>query len=126
MLQPLIQSSEYQAGDRAEQTAQRLQRMAKAQSGEDKAKMREVAQNFEGLFLGQMLENIFAGLETNELFGGGDAEDIYKSMMMEEYGKMMAKSGGIGVADHVMRQLLQQQEAIPAKTELEERLTKNK
>jgi peptidoglycan hydrolase FlgJ len=126
MLQPLIQSSEYQAGDRAEQTAQRLQRMAKAQSGEDKAKMREVAQNFEGLFLGQMLENIFAGLETNELFGGGDAEDIYKSMMMEEYGKMMAKSGGIGVADHVMRQLLQQQEAIPAKTELEERLTQNK
>ena len=110
MLQPLIQSSEYQAGDRAQQAAARLQRMAKAQSGEDKAKMREVAQNFEGLFLGQMLENIFAGLETNELFGGGDAEDIYKSMMMEEYGKMMAKSGGIGVADHVMRQLLQQQE----------------
>jgi peptidoglycan hydrolase FlgJ len=119
MLQPMMQSTDLQQADRAAAMAERVQRMANAKQGADKAKMRQVAQDFEGLFLGQMLENIFAGLETNELFGGGDAEDIYKSMMMEEYGKAMAKTGGIGVADHVMRQMLQQQEAIPAKAKTE-------
>jgi Rod binding domain-containing protein len=31
-------------------------------------------------------------------------------MMIDEYGKLMSKSGGIGIADHVTRQLLQEQE----------------
>ncbi len=101
--------------DRAAGAAERMQNITKLQAGADKAKIRQAAEDFEGLFLGQMLEHLFSGLETNELFGGGDAEDIYKSMMMEQYGKSMAKSGGIGVADHVMRQMLQQQEGNVAK-----------
>jgi Rod binding domain-containing protein len=32
-------------------------------------------------------------------------------MMVQEYGKIMAKAGGIGVADHVARQMLQLQES---------------
>ncbi len=110
MTQGLDFQAAAQGADRAAAAAERMQRLAKTQGGVDKAKIRQAAEDFEGLFLGQMLEHLFSGLETNEMFGGGDAEDIYKSMMMEEYGKMMAKSGGIGVASHVMRQMLQQQE----------------
>ena len=31
-------------------------------------------------------------------------------MMTEEYGKIIARSGGIGVADHVKREMLRMQE----------------
>lgn len=78
-------------------------------------KIRKAAQEFEAMFISQMLEHMFAGVETDPMFGGGEAEDIYRSMLVDEYGKLMAKSGGIGVADHVMRQLLESQEAASAR-----------
>lgn len=41
-------------------------------------------------------------------------------MMIDEYGKMTARSGGIGLTDQIMTQILRQQEAdttAPAKAE---------
>ncbi len=59
-----------------------------------------------------MLGHMFDGIKTNKLFGGGQGEDMYKSLMVEEYGKSIAKAGGIGVADQVVRSvMLQFQEA---------------
>jgi peptidoglycan hydrolase FlgJ len=73
-------------------------------------KIKEAAQEFEAVFISQMLEHMFGGVKTNELFGGGQSEDIYRSMMIDEYGKLIAKSGGVGIADQVTRQLLQEQD----------------
>lgn len=73
-------------------------------------KIDAAAQDFEAVFISQMLEHMFDGVQTNEIFGGGEAEDIYRSMMIDEYGKIMSKAGGIGLADHVKRQLLTLQE----------------
>lgn len=73
-------------------------------------KIDETAQDFEAVFLSQMLEHMFEGVNTNVVTGGGEAEDIYQSMMVEEYGKIIARRGGIGLADHVKRQLLTLQE----------------
>ena len=70
------------------------------------------AEDFEAVFLSQMLEHMFSGIETPEMFGGGTyAEEVYQSLMVDEYGKILARSGGIGVADHVKRELLSLQEA---------------
>ena len=57
-----------------------------------------------------MLAPMFEGLETDELFGGGPGEDIYRSILVEEYGKAIARSGGIGIADAVQREILRLQE----------------
>ncbi len=73
-------------------------------------KIDQTAQEFEALFISQMLQHMFAGVETNELFGGGEGEDMYKSLLIDEYGKLMAQSGGIGLADHVRREMLNLQE----------------
>jgi Rod binding domain-containing protein len=100
----------FYAAKRAEDMAARVQRLAQANDPRSQ-EIKKAAEEFEGMFLGQMLEHLFAGIQTNELFGGGQAEDIYRSMMVQEYGKIMAKSGGIGVADHVARQMLQHQES---------------
>ena len=73
-------------------------------------KAREVAEKFEAFFLGQMLQPMFASFEPAEPFGGGHAEKIWKSLMVDEVGKSMAKNGGIGLAEMIQTQLLQLQE----------------
>jgi Rod binding domain-containing protein len=62
------------------------------------------------LFLGQMLQPLFAGLSVEPPFGGGNAEQVWRSLMVDEMGKAMAKNGGIGIADSVKREILRLQE----------------
>jgi peptidoglycan hydrolase FlgJ len=85
--------------------AMSLRGMPKASEAEIAAK----AEEFEAVFLSQMLTHMFDGIETNETFGGGHGEDVYKSMMVEEYGEIIARSGGIGVADHVKAEMIRLQ-----------------
>lgn len=87
-----------------------MKRIGTVRQAANPEKLKEVAQDFEATFLSQMLSHMFAGIETDPLTGGGEAEDIYRSMMVDEYGKLIAKSGGIGIADHVMRQFISEQE----------------
>lgn len=68
------------------------------------------AQDFEAFFMTRMMESMFEGVSTNGMFGGGNAEKIYRSMLLDEYGKEMAKVGSIGVKDWVMRSILDLQE----------------
>ena len=58
-----------------------------------------------------MTELMFEGISTDGVFGGGHAEKVYRSMLINEYGKVMAKSGTVGVADAVMSSILAMQEA---------------
>ena len=74
------------------------------------AKAKAAAQDFEAFFLTRMMESMFDGVSTNGMFGGGEAEKMYRSLLLDEYGKEMAKLGGIGVQDQVMRTILEMQE----------------
>lgn len=75
------------------------------------AKAEKVAQDFEAFFLGQVLQPMFASLSVDPPFGGGSAEEVWRSMMVDEMGKAMAKAGGVGIAAHVKREMLRMQEA---------------
>ena len=88
----------------------RAERMAKAKEASP-SEVDAAAQDFEAVFLSQMLQHLFADVDMNPL-GEGDSfgEDVYKSMLIDEYGKILARSGGIGVADHVRREMLKLQE----------------
>ena len=57
-----------------------------------------------------MTETMFEGISTEGIFGGGNSEKIYRSLLINEYGKAMAKTGTVGVADYVMRSILEIQE----------------
>jgi Rod binding domain-containing protein len=72
--------------------------------------VRQVAQEFEALFLAEMLAPVFESVDTDGLFGGGESEKIFRSMMVQEYGKAIAQSGGVGIADAVQREILRMQE----------------
>lgn len=71
---------------------------------EDKAEL--AAKDFESVFITQMLQLMFENVDNDELYGGGLGADIMKSLMLNEYGTVIAKSGGIGVADAVQRELI--------------------
>ena len=75
-------------------------------------KIRETAVDFEATFLSQMLQPMFEGIELDEPFGGGHAEKMWQGMLVNEYGKALARSGGIGLADEVQKQLLRAQEGL--------------
>ena len=78
-------------------------------AGATKAATVKVAQQFEGVLISQMLNSMFEGVKTDGMFGGGEGEEMFRSMMVDEYGKQMAKQGGLGLADHVTRELLKRQ-----------------
>lgn len=74
------------------------------------ARMRETAEAFEASFLSQMLKPMFEGLSTDGPFGGGEAESTWRGFMIEAMAKQTARSGGIGLADQVVAQMLKMQE----------------
>ena len=75
------------------------------------ARAREQAVDFEAMFLSNMFSQMFTDIDGDGPFGGGGKAGVWRSFLTEEYSKSFAKAGGIGIADHVYRSLLQQQEA---------------
>jgi Rod binding domain-containing protein len=57
-----------------------------------------------------MLNEMFEGIKTDGMFGGGPGEEMFRSLMVDEYGKQIAKQGGMGLTDAVTKQLLSHQE----------------
>lgn len=78
-------------------------------SGLNEEQAKKAAEQFESFFLGQMLEYMNSDIDGQGMFGGGHAEDVWRSMLNQEYGKEIAKSSSLGVADAVMRSMLQAQ-----------------
>ena len=81
-----------------------------AAGGLTNANINAVSTDFEAVFLTQMLSAMFSGDQLSSYFGGGTAGDVYKGYLMDEYGKLMASTGGIGIASQVKQELLKLQE----------------
>ena len=75
------------------------------------AQAQKAAEDVEAFFLSQVFETMFAGVKTGGPFGGGQGEKVFRSMLVQEYGKAAAKAGGFGLADDVQREILSLQEA---------------
>lgn len=73
------------------------------------AKLKSVAQEFEGVMLNELLAPMFEGLSTDGLGGGGQGEEMFRPMLVDQYAKGMAAHGGIGVADAVLKELVHMQ-----------------
>lgn len=73
-------------------------------------RIRQAAQEFEAIFLTNMMEEMFAGLEDEDPFGGDAGSSTWRSLQTEEFARVIAAAGGIGLADHVQRQLIALQE----------------
>jgi Rod binding domain-containing protein len=80
-------------------------------SGQNEIKARKTAQDFETMFLEQTLDRLFAsGGPDGPLGDNGMGGEVYRSMLVKEYAGTIAKSGGVGIADQVYREILKMQE----------------
>lgn len=73
--------------------------------------VRKAAEEFEAVFLAEMLRPMFDHTSPQPPFGGGFGEDVWKSMLADEYGKALVQRGGTGLADTIASELLRAQEA---------------
>ncbi len=77
-------------------------------------RIREQAEELEGVFLTMLTKQMFAGIKPDENFGGGFGEETWRSMQAEELANTMARSGGVGIADQLMGEMIAAQEAANA------------
>jgi len=66
--------------------------------------------DFEAQVLGALLQPMFENLGGGA-FGGGVGEAQWRGLLVAEYGKGIARSGGIGLADAVLSVLHRAQES---------------
>jgi flagellar protein FlgJ len=79
---------------------------ARAAAAEPERQARAAAEAFEAAFLAEMLK--YSGINAMPSgFGGGAGEEAFASFLTEEYARLLAERGGIGIAEQVFG-LLQQ------------------
>ena len=71
---------------------------------------RKTAEQFESYFLQQMMKEMRATVEKSDLVES-NAMDTYQDMMDKEVAQQMVRRGGIGLANMLEKQMLQQQSA---------------
>jgi len=77
---------------------------------DDKALKRACAE-FESYFLYIMFKEMRKTVNKTDSLFYSHTEEVFQSLLDEEYGKSLAKAGGIGLADMMYRQMKLQQEA---------------
>ncbi|WIY51646.1 rod-binding protein [Devosia sp. YIM 151766] len=77
-------------------------------------RIREQAEELEGVFLTMLTKQMFAMRKPDENFGGGFGEETWRSMQAEELANTIAKSGGVGIADQLLGEMIAAQEAANA------------
>ena len=81
-------------------------------SGEQLNRVKQQATELEGVFLNTLVKEMFSGIKTDGPFGGGFAEETWRGLQSEQMATAMAKSGGIGLADQIVRDLMLRQQAV--------------
>ncbi len=79
--------------------------MRAAAERNDPAALREVAGQFEALFVQQMLKSMRDASLGDPLLGNSDQHDMYQEMMDQQLAVEMSSGKGIGLADMLVRQL---------------------
>jgi flagellar protein FlgJ len=74
------------------------------------ARMKAQAQDFEAQFLNSMFQHMYEGVGGDGPFGNSKSVGPWRSFLTDEYAKSFAKSGGIGIADAVYKQMLARQQ----------------
>ncbi|WP_052263247.1 rod-binding protein [Geobacter pickeringii] len=89
----------------------RARRLAAAKGGADergRAAAKKVAREFESVFIGMMLKSMRETVGKDPIAGGGKGEEIFQSLLDQEYATAFAARGGIGLAPMIEKQLIKE------------------
>jgi len=102
------------ASENAVDKARLLQRSTAGNGVELTEKQRKqakkVSQDFEALFVGMMMKSMRATVGKNSLTGGGHGEEVYQSMLDQEYAAVaVKKGGGLGISKIIEKDIIRQE-----------------
>lgn len=72
--------------------------------------IQQAAQDFEAVFLAEMLRAAGAGTSA-QVFGGGIGEDQFSSFLVDAQAREISRAGGIGIAEMLLRGLVSYDES---------------
>ncbi|MBN1685488.1 MAG: rod-binding protein [Spirochaetales bacterium] len=67
--------------------------------------LHRACQDFEAIFVKQMLKSMKGTINKSGFLDGGFAEEVYDDMLYDEYADKMVTSAGFGIADTLYNQL---------------------
>jgi Rod binding domain-containing protein len=67
---------------------------------------KQAAERFEAFFLSQVLDTMSSGESLQSAFGGGAGENAWKSFLNEAFADAIVRSGGVGLADRLMSEII--------------------
>ena len=71
---------------------------------------KKVSQDFEALFVGMMMKSMRSTVAKDKLTGGGHGDDVYLSMLDQEYANASVKrGGGLGIAKIIEKDIIRQE-----------------
>lgn len=100
------------AGDDAAEKARLLQKQGAGAAGlseKQRQQAKKVAQDFEGLFIGMMVKAMHETVGKDKLTGGGHGEEVYRSLLDQEYVAQAVKRGGFGLAKLIEKDIIRQE-----------------
>lgn len=77
-------------------------------------RLKKAVQDFEALFLTQLLQEMRKTVPEGGLFERSGPDRMYESMMDEQLGFQLAQGRGVGLSQALYRQLLRSADALPA------------
>jgi flagellar protein FlgJ len=99
-------------GDNAAEKARQLQRQGAAATGlsdKQRQQAKKISQDFEGVFIGMMLKAMHDTVGQDKLTGGGRGEEVFRSLLDQEYVAAAVKRGGFGLAKYIEKEIIQQE-----------------
>lgn len=94
----------------AQSTTDKVSGKLNGANAKNMEKIAGAAEEFEAMFISEMMKPMFEGISVDGPFGGGKGEDVFRGFLLQEYGKITAKTGNVGIADHVKEHLIKMQE----------------
>ena len=71
----------------------------------DKRALRQAAREFEALLLEQLVKEMRDASPKSKLLGREKGQELFQEMLDGEFVRLMTESGGIGLADFIVRSL---------------------
>lgn len=75
------------------------------QEKKDLKKLKDLSQQFEGVFVNQLMQAMRRTVPKTEYLGGGMGEDTFSSLLDQEYSNEMAKTGESDIGKNLYKQL---------------------
>ena len=94
--------------DPAQLLSQATSQAPTSEQGKDPEKMKDLAQQFESIFIQQMYKQMRKTVPDDGLLPRGNADEIYNQLQDLEAAKITAQQGGIGLAELMLEQLMKE------------------